>query len=91
MQDMVNSNSPYDMWYKNNKKLLNHLYYELINISKDHNIIICDNDITYNNYLKMMYNSSSKKYIDKSLYPEFFHKKNNNHKKYKKYKILDIN
>jgi len=80
----------FDLWYKKNKNVLIHLYYILIDISKSYNIIIIDNNNSYNNFLEMMYNESSKMVIDKILYPEFFYKRYNNDK-YQNYKILNIN
>lgn len=80
----------FDLWYKKNKNVLIHLYYILIDISKSYNIIIIDNNNSYNNFLYMMYNESSKKVIDKILYPEFFYKRYNS-KEYHNYKILNIN
>jgi len=80
----------FDLWYKKNKNALIHLYYILIDISKSYNIILIDDNNSYNNFLEMMYNESSKMVIDKILYPEFFYKKYNNNS-YKNYKILNIN
>ena len=80
----------FNLWYKINKNALNHLYYELINISKNYNIIIIDDNNSYNNYLEMMYNESSKRVINKTLYPEFFYKRYNSNG-YQNYKILKIN
>jgi hypothetical protein len=80
----------FNTWYKINKNVLKHLYYELINISKDNDIIIINNNKTYNNFLKMMYYESSKKVINKIEFPEYFYNRYNS-KGYEKYKILNIN
>ena len=55
--------SEFDFWYNTNKHALDELYYKLIFISKSYSIIIIDNDKSYNNFLIMMYNESSKKVI----------------------------
>ena len=80
----------FDSWYKTNKNALIHLYHILIDISKSYNIIIIDNNNSYNNFLEMMYNESSKMVIDKILYPEFFYKRYNSNG-CENYKILNIN
>jgi hypothetical protein len=80
----------FDVWYKINKNVLIHLYYKLIDISKCYNISIIDDDNSYDNFLEMMYNESSKTIIDKKLYSEFFYKKYNSNG-YQDYKFLDIN
>ena len=80
--------SEFDFWYNTNKHALDELYYKLIYISNSYSIIIIDNNKSYNNFLKMIYNESSKKVIDKKLYPEYFYKRYNNG--YQKYKILNI-
>jgi len=77
----------FDVWYKMNENILTYLYYELINISKRYSIILIDDNNSYNNFLTMMYNESSKELIDKNMYPEFFYKKYNKNG-YEKYKIL---
>jgi hypothetical protein len=77
----------FDLWYKMNENILTYLYYELMNISKSYSIILIDDNNSYNNFLTMMYNESSKELIDKNMYPEFFYKKYNKNG-YEKYKIL---
>jgi hypothetical protein len=77
----------FDLWYKMNENILTYLYYELMNISKSYNIILIDDNNSYNNFLTMMYNESSKEIIDKNMYPDFFYKKYNKNG-YQKYKIL---
>ena len=62
----------FDLWYKMNENILTYLYYELMNISKSYSIILIDDNNSYNNFLTMMYNESSKELIDKNMYPEFF-------------------
>jgi hypothetical protein len=81
--------SNFNLWYDINKNALNHLFSKLIEISKSYGIIIIENNVSYNNFIKMMYYESSKKVIDKNLYPEFFYKKYNNNG-YQNYKILNI-
>ena len=77
-----------NLWYKLNKNILQYLYNLLINLSKDrYKIKIIDNKNTYNNFIIMMYNESSKTTVDRELYPEFFDKKFNS-SGYNKYKIL---
>jgi hypothetical protein len=80
----------FNTWYKINKNVLEHLYYELINISKENDIIIINNNRTYDNFLKMMYNESSKKVINKIEFPEYFYRRYNSNG-YQQYKILNIN
>ena len=77
-----------ETWYNKNRNVIIHLYYELIDISKKNGIDIKDNKQTYNNFIKMMYNESSKEIIDKNLHSEFFYKKYNS-KGYEKYEILN--
>jgi hypothetical protein len=80
----------FENWYKINMNVLIHLYYILIDISKSYNIVIIDNNNSYNFFLEMMYNESTKNVIDKIFYPEFFYNKYNS-KICKDYKILNIN
>jgi len=77
----------FDLWYKMNENILMYLFYELIKISKKYNIHLLDDNNSYNNFLIMMYNESSKEVIDKNMYPNFFYKKYNKNG-YEKYKIL---
>ena len=67
----------FEDWYKENKVILKHLYYELINICLQYGIKIINNDHAMNDFNKMMYIESNKENIDKNFYPEFFCKKLN--------------
>jgi hypothetical protein len=66
---------PYTEWYKKNKNVLNYLYNKLNDMSNSYGIILNDNNKTYNNFISMMYNESTKSIINKELYPEFYPKK----------------
>jgi hypothetical protein len=78
----------FDCWYSSNKSVLDNLYHRLITLSKSYGIIIKDNNNSYDNYLYMMYNESTKKIINKNLYPEYYIKYNSIG--YDEYKILNI-
>ena len=64
-----------ELWYKKNKNILLHLYYELINMLKCRKICIIDNNKTFNNFIYMMYVSSNKEIVDTKLYSDFFYDK----------------
>lgn len=80
--------SDFNHWFKINKNALEHLYHHLIDISLSYGIKLIDNQDTINNFIYMMYNESSKRVINKELYPEFFYKKFNS-RGYEEYKILN--
>jgi hypothetical protein len=67
----------FEDWYKENKVILKHLYYELINICSNHCVKIINNDRAIDDFNRMMYIESNKEIIDKKFYPEFFCKKIN--------------
>lgn len=79
----------FNEWKNKNKHVLIHLYNNLYIIAKKYNINIINNDITYNNFLKMMYNESSKEVISRELFPEyrdiFYHSKG-----FENYNVFDI-
>jgi hypothetical protein len=62
----------FNKWCNKNEIVLKYLYYKLLSICDDYNLKLIDNEKCYENYLKMMYNSSSKSIIDKTLFPEFY-------------------
>jgi len=64
--------SYFHYWYENNIGALEHLYDELIKLSKSYGINIIDNQQTINNFIKMMYNESDGQIIKKNLFPEYF-------------------
>lgn len=78
----------FNRWLKINRNALEHLYYHLIDLSLSYGIKIIDSEETVDNFIYMMYNESSKRVINKELYPEFFYKKFNS-PGYEKYKILN--
>jgi len=78
----------FDCWYSSNKSVLDVLYYKLIILSKSYGIIIKNNNNSYNNYLYMMYNESTKENIDRNLYTEYYYKKYNS-PGYDEYTILN--
>ena len=78
----------FNRWFKINKNVLEHLYNHLIDLSLSYGIKLIDNQHTINNFIYMMYNESSKKVINKELYPEFFYKKFNSFG-YENYTILN--
>ena len=65
---MVNFNE----WSYENKHVLKYLYYKLLVLSNKYKIHIINNENTYNNFLKMMYHSSSKQLISRELFPEYY-------------------
>ena len=64
--------SYFHYWYENNVGALEHLYYELVVLSKSYGINIIENKKSYSSFIKMMYNESDGKIIDYKLYPEYF-------------------
>jgi hypothetical protein len=77
----------FNRWLKINRNALEHLYYHLIDLSLSYGIKIIDSEETVNNFIYMMYNESSKRVINKELYPEFFYRKFNS-QGYEKYQII---
>lgn len=82
------SNIQFKLWFKINKNALNVLYKDLHKICLSYNIILYNNEDTYNNYIRMMFNESNKILIDKKLYPEYFNLKFNSNG-YQNYKIIN--
>lgn len=62
----------FEEWNYKNKNVLKVLYNELIYMSLKYKIEIIDNINTYNNFLKMMYNESSKTVLSEELFPEYY-------------------
>jgi hypothetical protein len=79
--------SDLDRWFKINRYALKHLYYHLLDLSTSYGIKIIHNQETINNFIYMMYYESSKRVINKELYPEFFYRTFNS-KGYEKYLII---
>jgi hypothetical protein len=79
----------YDNWINININVLNHLYYKMIQISKIHGINIINTQESFDNFVYMMYNESSREVINRQLYPEYFDIMYNS-SGYEDYKILDI-
>jgi hypothetical protein len=59
-------------WNYQNKHILRYLYAKLLILSNKHKIQIINSENTYNNFLKMMYHSSSKKILSRELFPEYY-------------------
>jgi hypothetical protein len=66
-KNIVNIN----IWEKYNIIILEELYNILIDISKKHGLILFNSEDSFKNFIKMMYNESSKKIIDYNLFPEY--------------------
>jgi hypothetical protein len=62
----------FENWYNSNMKVLKHLYETLVKICSLHDIQLIKNNESFNNFLYMMYNESTKEILDKNLYPEYF-------------------
>jgi hypothetical protein len=77
----------FDLWLKQNRFILDNLYYSLIAASKKAGIIIIQSDDVYENFLIMMYNESNKKIVDKDDFPDLYYKMYNS-SGYEKYKIV---
>ena len=61
-------------WFEINRNALEYLYYQLLDISSSHGITIIVDEISKDNFIRMMYNESSGDIIDEKLFPEFFQK-----------------
>ena len=79
----------FDNWAYINIDVLNHLYYKMIQISNIHGIKIIDAQSSFDNFVYMVFNESSKKIINRELYPQFFDRIYNSDG-YQDYKILEI-
>jgi len=79
----------FDEWSKKNKHVLKSVYYKLLVLSNKYKIYMINDANTYNNFLKMMYHSSSKQVISRDLFPEYYdihyHSPGS-----EKYKVFDI-
>ena len=73
----INEINNFNNWFNINKIALEHLYNRLILISKKYGYKLYLDQNTMNDFIRMMYEESEKKVIDKDLYPEFFNKKYN--------------
>jgi hypothetical protein len=60
-----------NIWEKYNIIVLEHLYNKLIDIAQGCGITLFDDEYTYKNFIKMMYNESDKTVIDYDLFPEY--------------------
>lgn len=60
-----------NIWEKYNIIALEHLYNKLIDIAQGRGITLFDNEYTYRNFIKMMYNESDKTVINYDLFPEY--------------------
>jgi hypothetical protein len=79
----------FNEWKLKNKYILIYLYNNLYEMAKQYDIKIINNDVTYNNFLKMMYNESSKEVISRELFPEYYDISYHS-KGYDSYNIFDI-
>lgn len=70
--------SYFDNWWKNNAEVLEHLYYELIDISKNNGIKIINNQTTINHFIKMMYYESNGTLLNYDIISEFIKDNNKN-------------
>lgn len=79
----------FNEWVYKNKYILRYLYTKLLVLSNKYKIEIINNQNTYNSFLKMIYNSSSKKIISRELFPEYYdiHYYANGSEKYK---VFDV-
>jgi len=62
----------FDFWYQKNKSALEHLYFKLIEISLNYSVYIFNDKKSFNHFLKMMYDQSSKNIIQENIHTEFF-------------------
>jgi len=79
----------FNEWFNQNKYVLEYLYNRLCILSNKYKIHIIDTENTYNNFLEMMYHSSSKQVISRDLFPEYYdvHYHSDGHEKYKVFNI----
>jgi len=78
-----------DYWINININVLNHLYYKMIHVSKIHGINIIDTQQSFDNFVYMIYNESSREVINRESHPEYFDIMYNS-SGYEDYEITDI-